>query len=385
MVRAENMAKRRVEEERKAAEAEQERLRCEAQAAVVARKRTEAEEKAALVAKQREHIETQLLEHEERHLAHERELLAQTSHLQSLAGNAEKVLRARLEEERMAVQLEEEKIAAEQAALDRAKEIIEAAQRQYEETALSVAESIERRVAEEQCAIEAEQARLKAEQAAYELACERILAAEQAEQIALRQHEEEIKLLSQQQQKLEIEQRVLSEIELRVKSEEEATAALIERGIAEQKAIEAAQNKIALEKEKTLLEQQRIELNEQENVLFNAQIEEARTEVEALKLMAGMRKKEKIIRLVKVAGLSSAIAAIIGLSLPVFYAQHEAATVQPAMKQADKNAAAAIQAEPENVQIKPDSPLVQGDLKMSDQLGSVADDPLSREEAGAAR
>jgi hypothetical protein len=166
-----------------------------------------------------------------------------------------------------------------------------------------------------------------------------------------------------------------------VKSEEDATAALIEREIAERRAIEAAKNKIALEKEQTLLEQKRAELNEQENALFDAQIEETRTEVGALKLMAGMRKKEKIIRLAKVAGATSAIAAIIGFSLPVFYEQHEAAPVQPAMKQADKNAAASIQAEPQNGLVKPDSLPVPGDLKMSDQLGSVAaDDPLSRKE-----
>jgi len=219
---------------------------------------------------------------------------------------------------------------------------------------------------------------LQAEQIAYNAARERAAIEEQAEQFAIRRHEEESRLLALQQARLETEQRTLSETEQRVQAETQALAALDKREIAEQRAREAAHAREKAAKEEMLAARQRAELDEQENARLCAQIEQARAKVVALHSKARLRRKEKITRLAKGAGLVSAAAAFIGFSLSVFNTQEETAPVQSAevsqpirsaAKQIDGKVVAAVQAELTSEQVKPDTYLVLDNLKMSDQLG----------------
>lgn len=264
--------------------------------------------------------------------------------------------------------------------MNRARELIEVSKRLREDAEGFVVEATEQRVAEDQRAAKAEQAQLQAEQDALRFAQERIVIAEQAGQIAVRQREEEYKLLAQQQVRLETEQRVLAEIEGRVKAEVQASAAAEEREIAEQCAREAAQTRAMLAHEAMLAAQQRAELDEQENIRLREQTEQSRAEVEAHQLMARLRSNKKVGRLVKAAGLVS-VMAFIGFSLPMFNEQQAvpeqlAAVGQPvhsvmnlAMNQADKKTIAVALPESNGESEKPATYLALGSLKLSDQLG----------------
>jgi hypothetical protein len=375
---AEYMAKLRIEEEDKAAETERERAHCEEIALEAVRKRSEFIEQARLVAQQREQLEIQLLAQQQYHLDQEIELAAQIAQRQTLSAEAEMAMRARIEEERLAAQIEQDKIAAENIAMSRAKELIEATKQLREESIRFIEEATEQRIAEEQRIIQSGHAQLQAEQAALHAARESAVIAEQAEQIAVRQHQEGQKLLAQQQARLEAEQRVLDEIEARVKAEVKASAVAEEREIAVHYARDIAQIKAMFAQEATFVAQQLAELeNPEENARFQVQITQSRSEVMARRLMGYLGKVKQLGRMGKVVGMISVVA-LIGLSLHDFQSQ-EIDTVQsaaieqpvrPEVKQDDKNVIGVAQDGLKFEMVDPPTYLVFSGLKLTDHLGN---------------
>jgi hypothetical protein len=318
------------------------------------------------------------LEQQQRYLDQELELQAQVAQRQALAAEALLVMQARVDEERQAVQAEQDKIAAEHAAMSRAKELIEAAKRQREESIQFVAEATEQRVTEEQRVIQAEQAQLQAEQAACKAARERVAISEQAEQLAVRQYEKEQMLLVQQQVRLENERQILLGTEIRLKSEIQASAALEEREEAiEQRTRETAQIKAMFAQEATLVAQQLAELERiDENIQLPAQIDQSRAGAITRRLMIRLGKIKQIGRMGKAIGIISAMA-IIGFSLPEFHVQKidtvQSATVdQPVraeMKQPEQNQISTVQGESKLERVNSPTNLAFGDLKITDHLG----------------
>jgi len=156
---------------------------------------------------------------------------------------------------------------------------------------------------------------------------------------------------------------------------------LEEREIAEQRAREAVQTKAKLAQEVTLAARQRAELEERESAQLRAQAEQSHAEVASLQATARQRRNRRIVQLAKSAGLVSAMAAVIGFSLPALYTQKTAPVqpgsvpsteasqpIRPVVAQAGENVNA-TQPEPATGQVKPETHLAWGGLKMSDQLG----------------